>query len=120
MYLFNIPLIDKVIHFLLMLIAYFQFIVEMPQHYCPCMSRIKIDYRQIIERACEEPKNDVPPMQVASLVEDLWYSEMVKLMTYLERDAKESVLCFLMFPSSFLHHVLQSFYKYKTRVTILM
>jgi hypothetical protein len=25
-----------------------------------------------------------------------------------------------MFPSSFLHHVLQSFYKYKTRVTILM
>jgi hypothetical protein len=45
-----------------MLIAYSQFIMEMPQHYCPCMSRIKVDCRQIIERACEELDNDVPPL----------------------------------------------------------
>jgi hypothetical protein len=76
---------------------------------------------QIIKRAYEEPNNDVPPVQVVGLVEDLWYSEMVKVMTYLERDAKETVLRFgLCFFPSFLHHVLQSFYKYKTRITILM
>jgi hypothetical protein len=34
--------------------------------------------------------------RVAGLAEDLRYGEMVKLMTYLERDAKESVLCFPM------------------------
>jgi hypothetical protein len=43
-----------------------------------------------------EPDNGVPPVQVAGLAEDLRYGEMVKLMTYLERDAKESVLCFPM------------------------
>lgn len=103
-----------------MLIAYSQFIAEMPQHYCTCMLRIRVDCRQEIERACGEPDNAVPPVQVAGLAEDLRYGEMVKLMTYLERDAKESVLCFPMLLPSLLHHVLQSFYQYKARVTILM
>ncbi len=79
-----------------MLIAYSQFIAEMPQHYCACMLRIRVNCRQRIERACGEPDNAVPPVQVAGLAEDLRYGEMVKLMTYLERDAKESVLCFPM------------------------
>ncbi len=56
--------------------------------------RIRVDCRQRIERACGEPHNAVPPVQVAGLAEDLRYGEMVKLMTYLERDAKESVVCF--------------------------
>jgi hypothetical protein len=57
------------------------------------MLRIRVDCMQRIERACGEPGNAVPPVQVASLAEDLRYGEMMKLMTYLERDAKESVLC---------------------------
>jgi hypothetical protein len=75
-----------------MLIAYSQFIAEMPQHYCACMLRIRVDCRQEIERACGEPDNAVPPVQVAGLAEDLRYGEMVKLMTYLERDAKDFYL----------------------------
>jgi len=35
------------------------------------MLRIKVDYKQIIERACEEPNNGVPPVHMVGLVEDL-------------------------------------------------